>query len=102
MQIKGHSWKILAFSLPAIWLAIFVIFFYLHLTLKAQATDSPTIDQSASLVVLPPREKPPQQIVKGIYLTANSAANSKKMEEIISLIDYENNWNNRWNGARGH
>jgi len=31
--------------------------------------------------------KPPKQTVKGLYLTAYSAGNSKKLDEIIALID---------------
>lgn len=33
------------------------------------------------------REKTPQQVVKGLYLTAYSAGSTKKLNEIISLID---------------
>lgn len=33
------------------------------------------------------RTKPPQQVVKGLYLTAYSAGNPKKVDEIINLID---------------
>lgn len=34
-----------------------------------------------------PRVKPPAQTVKGLYLTAFSASNPKKLDEIIKLID---------------
>ncbi len=33
------------------------------------------------------KEKPPKQTVKGLYLTAYSAGNPKKLDEIIKLID---------------
>ena len=33
-----------------------------------------------------PKEKPPRQVVKGVYLTAYSANNPKKVDEIIDLI----------------
>ncbi|EKD42843.1 MAG: hypothetical protein ACD_72C00559G0001, partial [uncultured bacterium] len=38
-------------------------------------------------IVVPPRQKSEVKIVKGIYLTASSAASVKKMDEIISLIN---------------
>ena len=35
----------------------------------------------------PSREKPPRQIAKGLYLTASSANNPKKLAEIIDLLN---------------
>jgi len=88
-------WKGLVFGLPLIWLSVFVMFFYSSQTLKAQAViQSPEVlvkvsssSQVFSPIILPPREKSIQKNVKGIYLTANSANNTKKMDEIISLIN---------------
>src|SRR3989339_520757 len=88
-------WKRLVVGLPFVWLAIFSIFFYLNWTTKVRAVDFDsdflfkTASSSALIapVVVPPRIKPARQVAKGIYLTANSANNSKKMDEMIRLLD---------------
>jgi len=82
---KKWPWQLLIFGLPVAWVAIFVVFFYLNLPLNAEG--SVLIKNDEKVVVLPPREKPPKQIVKGIYLTAFSADNPKKINEIIGLLD---------------
>lgn len=38
-------------------------------------------------VVIAPRQKPPQQTVKGLYLTAYSASSLNKVDQIIKLIN---------------
>lgn len=51
---------------------------------------SPTPIVTTTAVEVEPvvlREKSTVKVVKGIYLTANSAASSKKMDEIIKLVD---------------
>lgn len=56
--------------------------------LKVSTTSSSvTTSDSAPEPILEIRQKPPQQIVKGLYLTASSANNSQKIDEIIDLID---------------
>ncbi len=88
-------WKRLVVGLPFVSLAIFSIFFYLNWTTKVRAVDFDsdflfkTASSSALIapVVVPPRIKPARQVAKGIYLTANSANNSKKMDEMIRLLD---------------
>ncbi len=95
MNKNGLLWKWLIIGLPLTWLAIFSIFFYSDWSLKAQAVGlMPEIlikNVSSSVAVVPivlsPRIKALRQVAKGIYLTASSANNSKKMDEIIRLID---------------
>ncbi len=95
MQKNGYLWKILVFGLPLVWLTVLVIFFYHSSPIKAQAVSQlagvlATSSSSRPVlapVVLPPRVKSAQKIVKGIYLTASSANNNKKMDEMIRLID---------------
>lgn len=53
--------------------------------LAAAATESTTVNVPAKFVSI--REKPPRQAVKGLYLTAYSAGNPDKVDEIIKLID---------------
>ncbi len=95
MQINSRLWKILVIGLPVVWIGIFLALFYSGRPLDAQAISQsvdvlvkPTTSSVAfNPIILPPREKPTQVVAKGIYLTASSANNSKKMNEMISLID---------------
>lgn len=90
MQKFIRSWQFLIISLPVVWIIIFVLYFYSYGSLTARAigvSQSGTNSTTAPSVALVPRVKPPQQIAKGIYLTANSASNAKKMDEIIRLLD---------------
>ncbi|MFA6424226.1 MAG: putative glycoside hydrolase [Candidatus Magasanikbacteria bacterium] len=95
MQTNNHLWKILVIALPVVWLAVFVIFLYPNWPIKAQATEkilgmfvkSVSSTPVVVPVVIPPRVKSEVKIAKGIYLTASSANNPKKMDEMIDLID---------------
>ncbi len=90
MQKFIRSWQLLIFVIPSVWLLIFVMFFYSFGSLKAQAVGQIKISSTTLAVtqpVFPFREKLPPQIAKGIYLTANSASNVKKMDEMIGLLD---------------
>lgn len=95
MQINSRLWKVLAIGLPVVWVGVFLTFFYPSRPINAQAV-LPTVNvlaktTSSSLafnpIILPPREKSAPIVAKGIYLTASSANNAKKMNEIIGLID---------------
>lgn len=95
MEKNRLLWKRLALGLPLTWLVIFSIFLYTDWPLKVQAVGlvpgflvkpvatSPVV----APIVLPPRVKSEKQVVKGIYLTASSANNVKKMDEMIRLLD---------------
>jgi len=100
MQKKGQHWRFLTFFLPIVWIGIFLFIFENPQLITAKTTDlsSAVLNKIASstvLVNIKPKEapapvvrqKPPQQIVKGLYLTASSANNSKKLDEIVSLLD---------------
>ncbi len=95
MQINSRLWKILVIGLPVVWIGVFLAFFYSGRPLDAQAISQsvdvlvkPTTSSVAfNPIILPPREKPTPVVAKGIYLTASSANNSKKMNEMIGLID---------------
>jgi hypothetical protein len=66
-----------------------VNFVFLEWTKTAQAIDSSTVTTSTFVSGLPVtnREKSSTTIVKGLYLTAYSAGNPKKIDEIIKLIN---------------
>ncbi len=56
---------------------------------EQKIASAPNVSAATTTVVEPivPREKSTVKVVKGIYLTANSAASSKKIDEIIKLVD---------------
>lgn len=100
MQKSARFWRFLVFLLPFSWVVILVFLFKIPnfssvtganladgFLAKASTSTSVVASQTATPVVLEVRQKPPQQIVKGIYLTASSANNVKKMEEIIALLN---------------
>lgn len=65
------------FSLAVVACVIFVIF-----RAEAEPVDPAPFAEEQIL----PRQKTVRQIAKGVYLTANAAANPKKINEIINLI----------------
>lgn len=71
-------------------LGLFAILLTIGLVTVVKADPQPenfTFADGDSTDVVLPRIKPPRQVAKGIYLTASSAANSKKVDEMIALID---------------
>ncbi len=89
IKISNHNfWRIASLTLGIIFIVILfwiIKFENLFSTLSVQAV--PGITASVEPAVPIPRIKSETKIVKGIYLTASSASNSKKIDEIIKLID---------------
>jgi len=57
----------------------------LHVTAATLSQSFQPINQIKTEEIV--KQKPPEQVVKGIYLTAYSAANGKKIDQIIELIN---------------
>lgn len=88
----GIGFSILAAVVAVTWALGGALIIFNEWALAAQDTVGlePSVFTPAALAtpaVVAPREKPPQQTVKGVYLTAYSANNPKKLDEIIKLID---------------
>lgn len=77
-----HSY--IFFSIITVLATIFVYTYYLNTT---TLLSSYSFVAMARGIKFPPKEKPAKHMVKGIYLTAYSAGNPKKVEEIIELIN---------------
>lgn len=100
---SAQIWRILAIFMPTVFLAVLGWFFYLNkneLISSAKSANlvvnllvnNPTVISTSSADSAPEievkkREKSSRKIVKGIYLTASSGSDSKKIQEIIALID---------------
>lgn len=89
-------WKGLVLGLPVTWILVFGLFFYSNRPLQVKAINpfagvfsatATSTNLVSNLVVPPVREKTKPIVAKGVYLTASSANNVKKIDEIIKLID---------------
>lgn len=77
--------KLFAFFMVSFIAAGFLLYNYYTTTLALDQSAAANV-QAATDVVMP-RVKPNQQTVKAIYLTAYSAGNKNKINEIINLLD---------------
>lgn len=84
MIIKEKNNKRLLFFIFLSCLALGVIFWQWSIT-KTQIKETEAV--FAQTINENQKQKPPQQTVKGVYLTAYSAGNSKKIDSIINLIE---------------
>lgn len=74
--------------LAIIFLASASFIFFKYQKAAAEIINSADIPLVSSLIpIIPDRAKPPAQTAKAVYLTAYSAGSTKKLDEIISLIN---------------
>ncbi len=67
--------------------AVFGVLLAISVGVVVHAEPNPPTIVSDTEPVKEVRQKPPRQVAKGIYLTAQSAANPKKVADMIALID---------------
>lgn len=82
-----HSFFILVFIICALGAGATLLASWTKAEAEIDWLSIPREEIKASEVVTVPREKTPKQVVKGVYLTAYSANNPKKIDEIIKLLD---------------
>lgn len=68
-------------------LAALVIFYYSQKIATPPSTVAAALSNEQTAQPSVGKQKPAPRVVKGLYLTANSAGNEKKMSEIIALIE---------------
>ncbi len=88
--LKGSDW-FLAVAAVAACIGAFVVAMHWQIAIaainKVNATLAAAPVPSEAITAPPARVKPPRQVVKGLYLTAYSANDPAKLDEIIHLID---------------